>query len=84
MSLFSRKPLTDRSLGVTFPFIEQKDGALTLRYDALRVEVGKETVSVVFLQEGVEIYAFTEYAQTPSTLTFDGLEGKVNINIVSR
>lgn len=83
MALF-KKNVPPRPLGVSFPFMEQTEGKISLRYDAIRVEVHDSSISVVFIQDEVDIYAFTKDVGAGNALVLHGLNGKIDINYSAR
>ena len=87
MGIFSKSTEPKRPVGVSFPFLEQKDGKMMIRYDSIRVDIDDTAISIVFIQEGVDIYAWTQgkgELGDLATMTLTGLEGKININIQPR
>jgi len=67
--------------GSSFPFIENKDGNVSLRYDSVRVSIINGQVTMTFIQDNVPIYAYTYDVCWEHAVTFTGMSGKIDIEI---
>ena len=65
--------------GPSFPFIENKDGKISMAYDSIKVEWNSGTVTMTYIQDDVPIYAYTYEAEGDHVVVFKGMRGKVDI-----
>jgi len=72
--------------GAPFPFLEQVGNEkMMMPYDAIRVERSGATTSVVFIFQGIDVFAMTKHdMQNGDSLTIDGLQGKVELRLTTK
>ena len=70
-----------KQTGRSFPFIERKDGELKLKYDDIKFEHENNQVVITFLQDDIDMFAWTFDSEPGSIVNIHGLEGKIDINI---
>ena len=67
--------------GKSFPFIESKDGNLKLKYDGIQFEYENDQVVITFVQDYVDIFAWTFDSEPGGIVNIQGLEGTIDINL---
>ena len=70
-------------IGPSFPFIEHKDGSISMKYDSIKVSLKESYVTMTFIQDGIEIYAYTYRADGDHDFIFEGMHGKVDIKFTT-
>jgi len=77
MSIFTKNK--ELKIGATFPFIENKDGKVKLKYDSIKFYNTNDNVTITYMQGNVPIYAYTYNYSTGMEMTFSGMQGTVDI-----
>lgn len=75
--MFDRKD--KRPEGPSFPFLENNDGDMRLRYDGMKVEQYDGRVSITFMQGNVPIYALTYTVRDSYRVDISGMSGEIKI-----
>ena len=67
--------------GRSFPFIERKDGSLKLKYNEIQFEYEDDQAVITFIQDDIEIFAWTFNTEPGGAVNIHGLEGTIDINL---
>jgi len=71
--------------GPSFPFIEQTDKEIILKYDSFKIDIKNDSLVVTFIQDDVPMYAYTFANIYPGgTIIMDDLAGKVKLKLIGR
>ncbi len=75
--------LVKKKTGPSIPFLDIKYGKCSLAYDAMKIEKTNGQISIIFMQEGVAIFAYTYDVDNEFVVNFDDMQGKVDINFMA-
>ena len=71
------------NVGFTFPLLESKDEKISLKYDTIKVSTSSEKIIMTFIQDNVEIYAYTYEVNGATDFIFEGMGGKIDIKFTT-
>lgn len=68
-----------RKIGPSFPFIENRDGEVKLKYDAMKIEQDGGQKTITYYQGDVPLYAWTFNAGPEDPVTMTGMNGEIDV-----
>ena len=77
--MFNKK-LDKKPTGISYPFIEDINGTLSMKYDAMKFEKINDQFTVTFFQGKVPIYAYTIDANDEFIFNLSGASGEIVLN----